>query len=111
MYDVQATVGPVHILKPAFGSDLIKELNDFVHSQGINLAWFSGLGAVSRATIRYYDQPKQEWVDRARPAPQRRACWVTSLLDGNRSTLTSPSPQSRPLLRRSSGTQHYRVQH
>ncbi len=63
MYEVQATVGPVHILKPAYGSDLLKELSDFVHSQGINLAWFSGLGAVSRATIRYYDQPKQEWID------------------------------------------------
>lgn len=63
MYDVQATVGPVHILKPAFGSDLLKELGEFVHAQGINLAWFSGLGAVSRATIRYYDQPTQTWVD------------------------------------------------
>jgi uncharacterized protein len=63
MYDVQATVGPVHILKPAFGSDLLKELNDFVHAHNINLAWFSGLGAVSRSTIRYYDQPLQEWVD------------------------------------------------
>jgi uncharacterized protein len=63
VYDVQATVGPVHILKPPFGSDLLKELNDFVHVQGINLAWFTGLGAVSHATIRYYDQPRQEWVD------------------------------------------------
>jgi uncharacterized protein len=63
MYDVQATVGPVHILKPPFGSDLLKELNDFVHAQGINLAWFSGLGAVSRATIRFYDQVRQDWVD------------------------------------------------
>ncbi len=63
MYDVQATVGPVHILKPPFGSDLLKELNDFVHDQGINLAWFTGLGAVSRAIIRYYDQPTQSWVD------------------------------------------------
>jgi hypothetical protein len=61
MYDVQATVGPVHILKPPFGSDLLKELNDFVHTQGINLAWFSG--AVSSATFRYYDQPTQSWVD------------------------------------------------
>ena len=33
MYDVQATVGPVHILKPPFGSDLLKELNDFVHAR------------------------------------------------------------------------------
>ena len=63
MYDVQATVGPVHILKPEYGSDLLRELNDFVHAQGINLAWFSGLGAVSRATIRYYDQVRQDWVD------------------------------------------------
>jgi predicted DNA-binding protein with PD1-like motif len=63
MYDLQATVGSVHILKPPYGSDLVKELNDFVHAQGINLAWFSGIGAVSRATIRYYDQPKQQWVD------------------------------------------------
>jgi predicted DNA-binding protein with PD1-like motif len=63
MYDVQATAGPVHILKPAFGSDLLTELNDFVHHHAITLAWFSGLGAVSRATLRYYDQPNQEWVD------------------------------------------------
>ena len=77
MYDVQATVGPVHILKPPFGSDLLKELNDFVHTQGINLAWFSGLGAVSSATFRYYDQPTQSWVDlqhdqRLAPQPHRR---------------------------------------
>ena len=30
---------------------------------GINLAWLSGVGAVSRATIRYYDQPNQTWID------------------------------------------------
>jgi len=63
MFEAQATVGTVHILKPPFGSDLLKELGDFVRAKGINLAWFSGLGAVSRATLRYYDQPKQEWVD------------------------------------------------
>jgi predicted DNA-binding protein with PD1-like motif len=63
MYDVQATVGPVHVLRPPFGSDLLKELNDFCRAQGINLAWFSGLGAVSRATIRYYDQVNKDWVD------------------------------------------------
>jgi predicted DNA-binding protein with PD1-like motif len=63
MFEAQATVGTVHILKPPFGSDLLKELGDFVRARGINLAWFSGLGAVSRATLRYYDQPKQEWLD------------------------------------------------
>ncbi len=63
MYEVQATVGPVHILRPPFGSDLLKELSEFVHAEGINLAWFTGLGAVSRATVRYYDQPSQSWKD------------------------------------------------
>src|SRR3990172_156790 len=63
MYEAQATTGPAHILKPPFGSDLLKELEAFVKARGINLAWLSGVGAVSRATIRYYDQPKQDWTD------------------------------------------------
>jgi len=63
MYEAQATLGPAHILKPPFGSDLLKELEDFVRARGINLAWLSGLGAVSRATIRYYHQPSQSWMD------------------------------------------------
>jgi uncharacterized protein len=63
MFDVQASIGPAHILKPPFGSDLLKELQSYVRAKGINLAWLSGVGAVSRATIRYYDQPKQQWLD------------------------------------------------
>jgi uncharacterized protein len=63
MFDVQASIGPAHILKPPFGSDLLKELQGFVLAKNINLAWLSGVGAVSRATIRYYDQPRQEWID------------------------------------------------
>ncbi|MBN1319433.1 MAG: DNA-binding protein [Thermoleophilia bacterium] len=63
MYDVQASIGPAHILKPPFGSDLLKELQKYVLAKNINLAWLSGVGAVSHANIRYYDQPKQEWID------------------------------------------------
>jgi predicted DNA-binding protein with PD1-like motif len=63
MYNVQAAPGPVHVLRPPFGSDVLQELEEFVRSRGINLAWLSGLGAVSRATIRYYDQPNKEWID------------------------------------------------
>jgi predicted DNA-binding protein with PD1-like motif len=63
MYNVQASPGPVYVLRPPFGSDLLKELEAFVRAQGINLAWISGIGAVSRATVRYYDQTKKEWVD------------------------------------------------
>ena len=63
MFDVQASVGPAHILKPDFGSDLLKGLQDYVRTKGINLAWLSGVGAVSHANIRYYDQPEQKWID------------------------------------------------
>ncbi len=63
MFDAQASTGPAYILKPPFGSDLLRELEGFVRAKGINLAWLSGLGAVSRATIRHYDQPKKDWID------------------------------------------------
>ncbi len=63
MFDVQASVGQAHILKPPFGSDLLKELQDYVLAENINLAWLSGVGAVSKANIRYYDQPKQQWIE------------------------------------------------
>ncbi len=63
MFDVKASVGQAHILKPPFGSDLLPELESYVRANHINLAWLSGVGAVSRATIRYYDQPKQTWLD------------------------------------------------
>jgi predicted DNA-binding protein with PD1-like motif len=63
MLNMQASMGPAHILRPPFGSDLLKELEGFVRAAGINLAWLSGLGAVSRATIRYFEEPKQQWID------------------------------------------------
>ena len=63
MFDVQASVGPAHILKPDHGSDLLKELQKYVLAKNINLAWLSGVGAVSKAVIRYYDQPNKEWLD------------------------------------------------
>ena len=63
MYKAEATAGPVHILRPAAESDLLKELEKYVRDAGINLAWLSGMGAVSRATLRYYDQVDHEWDD------------------------------------------------
>ncbi len=63
MYHAKASIGPAHILKPPFGSDLLPELDAFVRTHGIHLAWISGVGAVSRATIRYYDQAKKAWID------------------------------------------------
>jgi len=63
MYSVQANVGPTHVLKPAFGTDLLNELQAFVRDKGINLAWITGLGAVARATLRFYNQTTKSWSD------------------------------------------------
>jgi len=63
MHEVQAAIGPVYLLKPPYGSDLLKELQKFVLEKNITLAWLSGIGAVSQAVIRYYDQVKQQYVD------------------------------------------------
>lgn len=84
MYHVNASVGPVHVLKLPFGSDLLPELDSFVRSQGIQLAWMSGVGAVSRATVRYYDQKNKTWTDRDLDKPMEVAgLWGNvSLRDG-----------------------------
>jgi predicted DNA-binding protein with PD1-like motif len=63
MYNVQANMGPSHVLKPAHGTDLLNELQGFVQEKGVNLAWITGLGAVARATLRYYDQTAKSWSD------------------------------------------------
>ena len=63
MFRVDATAGPVHVLRPPFGSDLLKELENFVRTEHINLAWLSGVGAVTQAALRYYDQVKKDWID------------------------------------------------
>ena len=110
MLSVQASVGPAHILKPPFGSDLLKELEDFVRAKGINLAWLSGVGAVSRATIRYYDQPKQEWIDLEFDQRLEVAGMLgnVSLMNGEPIVHVHITRGRRtgPLLRRSPGARH-----
>lgn len=63
MFQAQASIGSAHILKPPFGSDLLNELQTYVLDNNVSLAWLSGMGAVSRANIRYYDQPNRKWID------------------------------------------------
>jgi predicted DNA-binding protein with PD1-like motif len=63
MYHAQANVGPAHVLRPAFGTDLLNEMQTFVRDKGINLAWVSGIGAVARATLRFYNQTTKSWSD------------------------------------------------
>ena len=67
MYHMQANVGPTHVLKPAFGTDLLNELQGFVRDKGINLAWISGL-ALGAADLLLV--PAKSGMGRAYP----RAC-------------------------------------
>jgi uncharacterized protein len=62
-FSSQATPGICHIFRPAKGTDLLKELDAYVRSHGINLAWIAMFGAVSPASLRFYEQDTQSWKD------------------------------------------------
>ena len=64
MFDVQASIGPAHILRPDFGSDLLKELQTVrrgqEHQSGLALGSRRGL-AGGHPLLRPADS--KEWVD------------------------------------------------
>lgn len=53
----------VHWLRVETGDDLLGAIESFVESHDIGTAWLSYLGAVTRASIRYYDQGLREYAD------------------------------------------------
>ncbi len=53
----------VHLLRPETGDDLLGAIESFAESRNIGTAWLSYLGAVKRASLRYYDQTRREYVD------------------------------------------------
>jgi predicted DNA-binding protein with PD1-like motif len=55
--------GPIHLLRLERGADIVGELTDYATRHGIHAAWFTFLGAVSRAALRYYDQEAFEYRD------------------------------------------------
>jgi predicted DNA-binding protein with PD1-like motif len=57
------TPGPTHLFRLAAGADIAGGLLDFATANGIEAAWVSYLGAVRRATFRYYDQEALEYRD------------------------------------------------
>lgn len=48
--------GPVHLLRLEQGEDLVDAITAYATNARIQAAWFTYLGAVSRAALRYYDQ-------------------------------------------------------
>jgi len=55
--------GPVHLLRLETGSDLVDEITRFAVDHHVRAAWLSFLGAVRRASLRYYDQEAREYRD------------------------------------------------
>jgi hypothetical protein len=55
--------GTVHLLRLETGSDVVEEITRFAVDNHLRAAWLSFLGAVRRASLRYYDQEAREYRD------------------------------------------------
>ncbi|MBO4247723.1 MULTISPECIES: PPC domain-containing DNA-binding protein [unclassified Halomicrobium] len=66
------------------GRDWRAQIEDFADEQGIDAAFFQGLGAVEDAEIYFYDQDRREYDAVTFPEPLEVAACVgnVSLLDG-----------------------------
>lgn len=55
--------GSIHLLRLATGDDLYDVVTQYARDNQIHAAWVTFLGAVSRASLRYYNQDEQEYED------------------------------------------------
>ncbi|MFQ5947934.1 MAG: PPC domain-containing DNA-binding protein [Acidimicrobiia bacterium] len=55
--------GPVHLVRFNTGEDILSGLTEFARDHDIGAGSFTYLGAVQRASLRYYDQKAQEYCD------------------------------------------------
>ncbi len=55
--------GTIHVLRLEAGMDIVDAITGYATERGIRAAWFSYLGAVSRAALRYYDQVGHAYRD------------------------------------------------
>lgn len=55
--------GTIHLLRLATGDDLYNAITDYVRSHDISAASVSFLGAVKRASLRYYNQEEKKYQD------------------------------------------------
>jgi len=76
--------GPVHLLRLDTDDDLYDTVTEYVRDHRIEAAAVSFLGAVRRASLRYYDQQAKQYVDFTIDEPLEVVSGVgnVSLLDG-----------------------------
>lgn len=55
--------GAIHLVRLNTGEDLLDGITEYVTGAGIRAAWLTYLGAVSRASLRYYDQDERIYRD------------------------------------------------
>lgn len=55
--------GSVHLIRLDTGDDIVATITRYAADNGIRAAWFTYLGAVSAASLRYYDQDTQQYRD------------------------------------------------
>jgi len=55
--------GAIHLVRLNTGEDLLDGITEYVTTAGIRAAWLTYLGAVSRASLRYYDQDDRVYRD------------------------------------------------
>jgi len=55
--------GPIHLVRLNTGEDLLDGITEYATNAGIESAWLTYLGAVSRASLRYYDQDERVYRD------------------------------------------------
>lgn len=63
MISYPMTPGAIHVVRLNTGEDLLDGITKFARGAGIQAAWLSYLGAVSRASLRYYDQDERVYRD------------------------------------------------
>ena len=76
--------GTVHLLRLDTDDDLYDTITGYVKRHHIEAAWVTFLGAVKRASLRYYDQERQTYVDFSIDEPLEVVAGVgnVSVLDG-----------------------------
>lgn len=55
--------GPIHVVRLNTGEDLLDGITAYASEKGIHAAWLTYLGAVQRASLRYYDQEERVYSD------------------------------------------------
>lgn len=76
--------GTVHLLRLDTDDDLYDTITGYVKRHHIEAAWVTFLGAVKRASLRYYDQEQKTYVDFSIDEPLEVVAGVgnVSVLDG-----------------------------